>query len=133
MGYSNFSFLKEIQPEMWRHISKAECSCYTDFEQCGHESRAAIEEFANHVINRKETYKQFKIFCIKRNLDCKKTRLFQKIEFLNKLEPISELELINKAPFGLVFDSLPPHTRDFSRELGGFFFTFRNTYGIINI
>ena len=29
------------------------------------------------------------------------------------------------------FDDLPPHARDFSRELGGFFLRYNETYGII--
>lgn len=29
------------------------------------------------------------------------------------------------------FDDLPPHARDFSRELGGFFLKYNGTYGII--
>ena len=31
----------------------------------------------------------------------------------------------------LTFDDRPPHTRDFSRELGGFFLHLLMTYGII--
>lgn len=30
-----------------------------------------------------------------------------------------------------LFDNQPPHTRDFSRELGGFFLKYNGTYGII--
>lgn len=30
-----------------------------------------------------------------------------------------------------LYDNQPPHTRDFSRELGGFFLKYNGTYGII--
>ena len=33
--------------------------------------------------------------------------------------------------FTKTFDNQPPHTRDFSRELGGFFLKYNGTYGII--
>lgn len=35
------------------------------------------------------------------------------------------------AVYTVVFDNQPPHTRDFSRELGCFFLKYNGTYGII--
>ena len=35
--------------------------------------------------------------------------------------------------FYIWLDELPPHTRDFSRELGGIFLNFTFAYGIISI
>ena len=34
-------------------------------------------------------------------------------------------------PDHIIVDDQPPHTRDFSRELGGFFLKYNGAYGII--
>ena len=58
------------------------------------------------------------------------TNAYSKITVSNRVdELLNDIQVTNRKG---IFEKQPPHSRDFSRELGGFFLQFLVTYGIIS-